>query len=70
MKRMPKGKRTMSTFSVYVPQEKGGSEVLKRLRALAKREGKSVSSLALEAILAYLKVITCEQETACLWTLR
>ncbi len=51
---MPK-KRAYATFAVYIPKERGGSELLKKLRARAKKEGKSLSALALEALLSYLE---------------
>jgi len=56
---MPKQKSTVAKdtakLSLYIPPSKGGSEVLNRLRKLAKAKDRSVNYLVVEAILQYLK---------------
>lgn len=42
-------------LSIYIPPDKGGQELLARLRALAQERDRSVNYLVVEAVLNYLQ---------------
>jgi len=48
-------KQTLDKVSIYVPKNKLGHRPIERLAELAKKEDRSVSYLAVEAILDYLE---------------
>jgi predicted DNA-binding protein len=48
-------KQTLDKVSIYVPKSKIGNRPIERLAALAQQQDRSVSYLAVEAILEYLK---------------
>ncbi len=48
-------KQTLDKVSIYVPKSKLGSRPIERLASLADQQDRSVSYLAVEAILEYLK---------------
>ncbi|MCR4392460.1 MAG: hypothetical protein NUV94_06820 [Candidatus Acetothermia bacterium] len=54
-KKSAKSDPVAAKLSLYIPTEKGGTEVLARLRRLARDKGRSVNYLVVGAILAYLK---------------
>jgi predicted transcriptional regulator len=48
-------KQTLDKVSIYVPKNKVGNRPIERLAALADKQDRSVSYLAVEAILDYLR---------------
>jgi len=48
-------KQTLDKVSIYVPKNKVEYRPIERLAALAEKQDRSVSYLAVEAILEYLK---------------
>ncbi len=48
-------KQTLDKVSIYVPKNKLGNRPIERLAVLADQQDRSVSYLAVEAILEYLK---------------
>jgi predicted transcriptional regulator len=48
-------KQTLDKVSIYVPKNKLGHRPIERLAELAEKEDRSVSYLAVEAILEYLE---------------
>ena len=48
-------KQTLDKVSIYVPKSKIGNHPIERLAALADQQDRSVSYLAVEAILEYLE---------------